>query len=427
MNELKGFLDYSEISRSGILPQQRPEEVFAYYSIPDFDEARKPSFTLGSSIESNKLLVDNDDVLISKLNPRIRRVWQVDHSAPTRGIASTEFIVLKPNHNCNSKYLYYLCQIDQVFQRFTAEAIGSTNSHTRFSPTVISKLSGYFPDLSEQRKIARILTTVDDLIEQTTALIAKYQAVKQGLLHDLLTRGVDAQGRLRPPQAEAPTLYKQSPLGWIPKGWEIKKINSVLTGIDAGKSPECPDIPAGGDQWGVLKVSAMHPNGFREQENKVIVDLAHIRPEYEVKRGDLLISRSNTFDLVGIVCFIEKTRPQLILSDKSLRLRPNSELILTEFLFWQLQQPTARRQIEMYATGTSGSMKNISQQEIRSIEIVVPNISEQREIVARVNSIQKKLRTEVTYSRKLRELKTGLMQDLLTGKVRVQVDEQDAP
>jgi type I restriction enzyme S subunit len=340
------------------------------------------------------------------------------------GVLNQHLFKVVPKEGFDKRFIFYI--LDYNMESISGGSHGSTMRHIKRKELETYTVSVPSSE-NEQRKIARILTTVDDLIERTAALIAKYQAVKQGLLHDLLTRGVDAQGRLRPPQAEAPALYKQSPLGWIPKEWEVKKTSSALTGIDAGKSPECPDIPAGGDQWGVLKVSAMQPNGFREQENKVIVDPAHIKPEYEVKQGDLLISRSNTFDLVGIVCFVEKTRPQLILSDKSLRLRTNSELMLTEFLFWQLQQPTARRQIEMYATGTSGSMKNISQQEIRSIEIVIPTISEQREIVARVNSIQKKLRTEIAYSRKLRELKTGLMQDLLTSKVRIQVDEQDAP
>ena len=77
------------------------------------------------------------------------------------------------------------------------------------------------PPLPQQRKIAAILTTVDRLIEKTEALIAKYQAVKQGMMHDLFTRGVDPHGHLRPPQTEAPNLYKQSELGWVPKEWEV--------------------------------------------------------------------------------------------------------------------------------------------------------------------------------------------------------------
>ena len=110
-------------------------------------------------------------------------------------------------------------------------------------------------DQPQQRKIARILTTVDNLIEKTEALIAKYQAIKQGMMHDLFTRGVDAHGHLRLPYEEAPELYKPSELGWIPREWRATTVGHELLGIDAGKSPDCPDIPAPPGEWGVLKVS----------------------------------------------------------------------------------------------------------------------------------------------------------------------------
>src|SRR5690606_28997388 len=111
-------------------------------------------------------------------------------------------------------------------------------------------------DLAEQRAIAQILDTLDTAIRETEALIGKLKAVKQGLLHDLLTRGIDANGELRPPQSEAPQLYKESPLGWIPRGWEVVEVGEVLLGIDAGWSPSCPEEPPSAGEWGVLKLSA---------------------------------------------------------------------------------------------------------------------------------------------------------------------------
>ena len=95
------------------------------------------------------------------------------------------------------------------------------------------------PPLPEQRKIARILSTVDDLIERTEALIAKYRAIKQGLMHDLLTRGVDASGRLRPPREEAPGLYRESAVGWVPREWEVKRLQDVAQ-VDRGKFAHRP-------------------------------------------------------------------------------------------------------------------------------------------------------------------------------------------
>ncbi len=113
---------------------------------------------------------------------------------------------------------------------------------------------------------------MDRTIEQTESLIAKQQRIKTGLMQDFVTRGVTPDGRLRPTRAEAPHLYKESPLGWIPKEWERTTVGSCLTGIDAGKSPDCPDTPASGDQWGVLKVGAVDPEGFRGTENKRVFE-----------------------------------------------------------------------------------------------------------------------------------------------------------
>ena len=105
----------------------------------------------------------------------------------------------------------------------------------------LAKVEVPVPDKHEQRGIAQILDTLDTAIHETEAIIAKLKAVKQGLLHDLLTRGIDANGELRPPQADAPYLYKASTLGWIPKEWEfetlVSKIDFPEGQVDPRRSP----------------------------------------------------------------------------------------------------------------------------------------------------------------------------------------------
>ncbi|MHB8765288.1 MAG: restriction endonuclease subunit S [Deferrisomatales bacterium] len=91
----------------------------------------------------------------------------------------------------------------------------------------LGQVSVPVPEIPEQGAVAQILDTLDTAIRETEAIIAKLKAVKQGLLHDLLTRGIDANGELRPPQPEASHLYKQSPLGWIPKEWACKPFGEL--------------------------------------------------------------------------------------------------------------------------------------------------------------------------------------------------------
>ena len=108
--------------------------------------------------------------------------------------------------------------------------------------------------------------------------------------------------------------------------------------------------------------------------------------EYEVKSGDLLISRSNTTELVGAVVLVKSTRPKLMLSDKTLRLVPRVELATVEFLDLCLRSTRARQFIEGNSTGASSSMKNITQDTIRNIPIVLPPLDEQRTVAARLAS-----------------------------------------
>jgi type I restriction enzyme S subunit len=278
----------------------------------------------------------------------------------------------------------------------------------------------------KQKKISSILGSIDRAIAHTEALIEKYQQIRAGLMHDLFTRGIGADGKLRPPRDEAPELYQESAIGWIPKNWIITKADSLITGIDAGKSPECPDQPASADQWGVLKVSAVHPDGLKQTENKVVSKLQYQIPGLLVKEGDLLITRANTPELVGMICHVEQVDRKLILSDKTLRLRVDSNRIDKRFSYWVFQHPKTRNQIEIDATGSSGSMKNISQRNIRNLDIAIPNsLGEQETIRMRLDSIFNKVKKDTFSKNKLEKQKSGLMQDLLTGKVPVKVDSDE--
>ena len=126
----------------------------------------------------------------------------------------------------DSRFLSYLLNSFDQRQWILNHSVGSTMAC--LNTAILSGVPISHPPLPPQRKIARILTTVDNLIEKTEALIAKYQAIKQGMMHDLFTRGVNENGHLRPPYEVAPELYKQSELGWIPKEWEAQKLGEAL-------------------------------------------------------------------------------------------------------------------------------------------------------------------------------------------------------
>jgi type I restriction enzyme S subunit len=160
--------------------------------------------------------------------------------------------------------------------------------------------------------------------------------------------------------------------------YEEALVGDLLTNIEAGKSLKSPGGHARMDQWGVIKVSAMTWGVFAEGEHKVVPDDL-VDPSYEIVPGDLLFSRANTSQLVGASVLVERTRPRLLLSDKSMRLhvRPDVE---KRWLHAALSSPAVREQISAVATGTSDSMRNISQEKLRQLRVHVPPLDEQRRL-----------------------------------------------
>jgi type I restriction enzyme S subunit len=246
------------------------------------------------------------------------------------------------------------------------------------------------PDLAEQACIAEVLDTLDEAIFETEALVEKLLAAKQGLLMDTFEANIQSTA---------------VPLGYY------------LQGIDAGKSPDCPEMPAQAGEWGVLKVSAVVRSGFRPNENKAVLNPVHFNAAYEVHIGDLLITRANTYDLIAQACVVREAPPRLMLCDKTLRLKPNQKAS-AEFLSIALTTPTARRHIEIHATGSSGTMKNITQGAIRAIP--VPNLdrAKQDQLTSQMAALVARIEAETEQMNKLKSIKSGLSADLLSGHVR---------
>lgn len=269
---------------------------------------------------------------------------------------------------------------------------------------------------AEQSKIAQVLDTLDTAIHETEAIIAKLKAVRQGLLHDLLTRGIDANGELRPPQAEAPHFYKQSPLGWIPKDWEFRPLQGWLAGNPRnGYSPQ-----EAGEWTGVqmLGLGCLTKDGFESVQLKPAPRGDKQLATAMLADGDLLMSRANTRDLVGLAGVYRDVGTPCTYPDLMMRLRPSLETS-GEFLQFVLRSPGMRRQIQAHAVGTSGSMVKISGKIVCGLATAMPRKTEQDGILACLDAGDLRLGAAVEEASALRELKSGLMDDLLTGRVRV--------
>lgn len=159
-------------------------------------------------------------------------------------------------------------------------------------------------------------------------------------------------------------------------------LHEVLLDIQAGKSFQTAEVPAHPDEFGVLKVSAITWSNFRADEAKALKDVYQPEESHKVRCNDLLISRANTKEFVGAVVLVDDDYPFRLLSDKTLRLVIDEKRANKEYLLFALRAQAARKHIEHFATGTSDSMRNISQAVIMSIPISLPPLAAQRRIAS---------------------------------------------
>jgi type I restriction enzyme S subunit len=266
------------------------------------------------------------------------------------------------------------------------------------------------PPLDEQRRSAEILDTFDTTIRQTEAIIEKLKQVKQGLLHDLLTRGIDANGELRPPQSQAPHLYKDSPLGWIPAEWQVELLDDVaVRGSGHTPSKSVPSYWNGGVRWVSLADSHRLDQIFIEATDKEISDLG-IANSSAVKHtaGTVVLSRDAGVGKSAVL------GSEMAVSQHFIAWRC-SERLNNLFLYFKLQhmKPT----FEAIALGST--VKTIGLDYFRKLRISVPARSEQDKAAEVMMAAEADVRSEQVELEKMRLLKSGLMDDLLTGRVRV--------
>jgi type I restriction enzyme S subunit len=193
-------------------------------------------------------------------------------------------------------------------------------------------------------------------------------------------------------------------LGLVPDHWEIVPVKRCLRSITQGWSPQCEGYPADGQQWGVLKVGCVNGGKFDPSENKALPDDLQPIPALSIRKGDVLISRANTRELVGSVAVVERDYERLLLCDKLYRLRVDSQHCAAAFLASSLSTSAARCVIEAVASGASSSMLNIGQAAITGMIIALPPVKEQQAVLDFLDCETAKIDTLVEEQKRLIEL-----------------------
>lgn len=267
----------------------------------------------------------------------------------------------------------------------------------------------------EQTLITEVLDTLDTQIRRTEQVIAKLEQIKQGLLTDLLTRGIDENGELRPPPEKAPHLYKDSPVGYVPNNWSVynlSKVADLQVGYafksewfeDTGMIPllRGDNVGYGSPDWSVTKY--------------IPTTLAENFSEYLLTEGDVIIGMDRTFTKLGVkISTINAEDVPSLLVQRVGRFRATG----CSALFLRCLLLSARYHERLLVQEKGMDIPHLSKREILAPKVAVPPALEQAFISSCFSSIENRLTQERRQHKVLQLLKNGIMDDLLTGRARV--------
>jgi type I restriction enzyme S subunit len=350
------------------------------------------------------ILVDNDIVVLFDGSNAGEIFF-----AKTGAVASTMAKVII-SESINKIYFYYILKLYEKKIKFQIK--GSGIPHVEKS--IFEKTYVPLSPLPEQHKIAKILETMDNAIEKTDRIIEKYNRIKQGLMQDLLTKGIDENWHIR---NEKTHKFKDSPLGRIPEEWEVVRLGEACKTITKGTTPTTYGFSYTNDGVNFIKIESIDENG-----NFIIEKLEHIDKhtnDYlsrsKLEEGDILFSIAGALGRVAIV-------KKLILPANVnqalaiIRLKEKEESTIS-FLKFYLSSFLIQNYIENILVRSAQS--NLMLEHIENFLITLPPLHEQQRIATVLSQIDQTIEKEKAYKEKLEGIKRGLMEDLLTGKVRV--------
>lgn len=291
-----------------------------------------------------------------------------------------------------------------------------SGDHKRMWISEFSKLKIVLPTSpTEQQKIASILSKLDEAITQTEQLIGKYKKIKEGLMHDLLTRGIDEQGNIR---SEETHKFKDSPLGRIPEEWECCEIGNAcyvtkLSGFEFTKYMEYRDD---GEIIAIRAMNIKNEQLILDDVQRISKKVSEFLVRSKLHSGDILITYIGAY--IGDILQIKE--------DNKYHLAPNVAKIVggpkltPDFLEFMMRSTKVQRFIKSLVTTTANPSLTMGQ--IRTVYIIYPkDKKEQDRISKRLSTLNILINKTSSELEKLFLQKSGLMHDLLTGKIRVQI------
>jgi|SRR5215213_922847 len=347
------------------------------------------------------------DLLLAKLGDPIGKTCLAPQNMRNGIVVSDVVRVRISSEKAITQFMEFVLNCDYCTKQLNKQTIGTTRP--RVNLTGIRELMIALPPPAEQQKITLILSKVDNLIQKTEEIIEQSQRLKKGLMQELLIKGIGHN------------KFKKTIWGNIPDEWAVMKLADVCierSGILTG--------PFG---------SLLHQRDYRSEGIPIITvehlkenrishqDVPHVSEEdyrrlarYILMTGDIVFSRVGTVDRSALVTDYENG---WLFSGRCLRIRPNQAIMDAGYLSWFFSLQSFKNYIRRIAVGAT--MPSLNTELLRNVEIIVPSLSEQKKIGKAISKVDAVEKIEIKMNETLYLFKKGLMQKLLTGKIRVKV------
>jgi len=398
-----GDSEIAEIRGSKKFPNYENVAFIPMECIPDSGTYAKYEVRPRSQIKSFTYC-EKGDLLLAKITPSLENGKQgiVPDNVPNGfALATTEVFPISCKR-MNSLFLFYVLK-HSCFRNKIISSMTGTTGRQRATKESVEKLLIPFPPLFEQRKIAEILSTVDQAIQKVMEAIDKTERLKKDLMQELLTKGIGHKE------------FKKTEIGMVPKDWEVVKLSeignlqygytaSAIKRIEGVRFVRITDIDDSGKiNWGSVPTCKIDKANYLK---------------YKLNDGDILFARIGA--TTGKSALIDKEIDGVFAS-YLIRFKRNQEYLDSRFLHFFTQ--SNRYWLQVHKNKEGQLKKGINAKILAGLFVPLPPPSEQQKIAEILSSVDKRIETLRKRKERLEKVKRGLMEDLLTGKKRVKLED----
>lgn len=411
-----GLFEVTDVASGQVDPREKPYREWPLVAPNHIEEGTGRLLPAPSAAEqraiSGKYVFRPGDVLYSKIRPYLRKVALPRFS----GLCSADMYPLRSKGDIEPGYLLAVL-LSKDFTDF-ATSVSMRTGIPKINREELGKYQCWLPPLAEQKKIAAILSSVDDAIEATQAVIDQLAIVKKAMMAELLTRGLPGRHK----------KFKMTEIGEVPESWEVVSVadigpadrSTAQTGpFGAQLRPEdfadsgVPVLKIGNVRWGHLQLD----------------DLDYVRPEkaielerFRVEPGDLLFARQGA--TTGRNALADDRCAGWLINYHIIRVSTDHERCIPHHLMTCFNSDLVQKQVGREKG--RGNRDGINTTNILNFLLPLPSLGEQKLMTRALRDIDEVLEANVAQLEQLRSIKSALMSVLLTGEVRVKPDEEAA-